>query len=276
MRHGKALKRARYRVAFFALFLLASPAGAINIVFEPIYEPERSRQVHGKLVSYLEEATGLDFEIIAPKDYHTYWLALRQRDDYDLIYDAPHITDFLIQRRNYEPLVKASNPTSFTLVAGYSLEEPTLDAVFGRSVVTMSAPSFGYMLLMKFFPNPLRQPNITSAAQSWEDAVQIVFDQQADAAMLPTWMAQRYPQLVPIQRSDDYPGKAISAAPHMEDSAKQAITEALVALADTELMADIRFEMQVESFEPASPEDYAGHMQLLENLYGFSLKDSEG
>lgn len=256
-----------------SLSFTGGPARALNLVVEPLYPPERSRLVHQPLVDYLRESTGLEIELITPENFHKYWTQLRNRDDFDLVYDSPHMTDFLVQRRDYVPIVKATNPTSFTLVAGYSLEEPTLDAVFGRSIVTMSAPSMGYMLLMQMFPNPLRQPNITSAAQSWEDAVQIVFDQDADAAMLPSWMAQRYPQLVPIQKTEDYPGKALSASPHVSESDRQALREALVQAAESDTMADISFELQVNGFEAASPEDFRPHMELLENLYGFTLEN---
>jgi len=257
--------------AVLACTLFASGGVAINLVVEPIHNPERSRAVHKPLLAYLRDATGLDIKLVTPESFHSYWIALRERDDYDLVYDAPHITDFLIEQRDYVPLVKTTNPTSFTLVAGYTLKEPTLDAVFGRTVVSMSAPSMGYMLLMSFFPNPLRQPAINSAAQSWEDAVQMVFDQQADAAMLPTWMAKRYPQLVPIKQSAEYPGKAFSASPSVSEADRQAITKALLALNESDLMSDIRVEMEVDGFEPASPGDFEGDMDLLRNLFGFSF-----
>ncbi len=253
--------------------LTTQPVDALNLVVEPLYPPERSKQVHASLIDYLRESTGLDIQLVTPENFHKYWTQIRVREDFDLVYDSPHMTDFLIQRRGYTPLVKATNPTRFTLVAGYSLDEPTLDAVLGRSVVTMSAPSMGYMLLMNMFPNPLRQPNITSAAQSWEDAVQIVFDQEADAAMLPSWMAERYPQLVPIQPTNNYPGKAISASPNVSAEDREAVTRALLEAAESEVMADISFELKVDGFEPAEPEDFEGYMRLLENLYGFTLKE---
>lgn len=249
------------------------PAAALNLVVEPLYPPERSRQVHKPLIDYLREATGLDIQLVTPENFHRYWTQVRARDDYDLVYDAPHMTDFLIQRRDYVPLAKAVNPTRFTLVAGYSLDKPTLDAVLGRSIVTMSAPSMGYMLLMRMFPNPLRQPNITSAAQSWEDAVQIVFDEEADAAMLPSWMAERYPQLVPIQTTENYPGKTVSASPNVSAEDREAVRQALLDAAESDYMPDISFELNVDAFEPADPEDFEGHISLLDNLYGFSLTE---
>lgn len=270
-----ARRLAGLAMAAFAFGIHAQGASALNLVVEPLYPPERSRQVHKPLIDYLREATGLDIQLITPENFHKYWTQIRVRDDFDLVYDAPHITDFLIQRRDYVPLAKATNPTQFTLVAGYSLEEPTLDAVFGRSIVTMSAPSMGYMLLMQMFPNPLRQPNITSAAQSWEGAVQIVFDQEADAAMLPSWMAQRYPQLVPIRQTDPYPGKTLAASPGVSAEVREAVTQALLNAAESESMADISFELKVDGFEPANPEDFRGHMQLLENLYGFTLEEQQ-
>lgn len=249
------------------------PAAALNLVVEPLYPPERSRQVHKPLIDYLREATGLDIQLVTPENFHRYWTQVRARDDFDLVYDAPHMTDFLIQRRDYAPLAKAANPTRFTLVAGYSLDEPTLDAVLGRSIVTMSAPSMGYMLLMRMFPNPLRQPNITSAAQSWEDAVQIVFDEEADAAMLPSWMAERYPQLVPIRTTENFPGKTVSASPNVSAEDREAVRQALLNAAESDYMPDISFELNVDAFEPADPEDFRGNISLLDNLYGFSLTE---
>lgn len=270
--------KSRLATGLFTAVLASSllsfqPAAALNLVVEPLYPPERSRQVHKPLIDYLREATGLDIQLVTPENFHRYWTQVRARDDYDLVYDAPHMTDFLIQRRDYVPLAKAANPTRFTLVAGYSLDEPTLDAVLGRSIVTMSAPSMGYMLLMRMFPNPLRQPNITSAAQSWEDAVQIVFDQDADAAMLPSWMSERYPQLVPIQTTENYPGKAVSASPEVSAEDREAVRRALLDAEDSDYMPDISFELNVDAFEPADPEDFRGHISLLDNLYGFSLKE---
>lgn len=274
MMTGSRLRFAAGLIAALACFLSsAHPARALNLVVEPLYPPERSRLVHEPLLQYLRESTGLDIQLVTPDSFHKYWAQLRTRDDFDLVYDAPHIADFLIQRRDFEPLAKATNPTSFTLVAGYSLEEPTLDAVFGRSIVTMSAPSMGYMLLMKMFPNPLRQPNITSQAQSWEDAVQIVFDQEADAAMLPSWMAQRYPQLAPIQTTDDYPGKVVLASPEVDTETRETVTQALIDAAESDYMPDISFELQVQGFETVEAADLQGNMQLLENLYGFTLKE---
>lgn len=273
--HGPRLRPATaiLAAALACSLAIARPADALNFVVEPLYPPERSMQVHKPLIDYLREATGLDIQLVTPENFHTYWTQIRTRDDFDLVYDAPHMTDFLIQRRDYVPLAKATTPTRFTLVAGYSLEEATLDAVLGRSIVTMSAPSMGYMLLMKMFPNPLRQPNITSAAQSWEDAVQIVFDQEADAAMLPSWMAERYPQLVPIQPTENYPGKTVSASPNVAAEVRETVTQALLDAATSDNMPDISFELQVDGFEPASADDFRGHQQLLENLYGFTLTE---
>lgn len=101
--------------------------------------------------------------------------------------------------------------------------------------------------------------------------MQIVFDEDADAAMLPGWMAQRYPQLAPIETTDSYPGKAVSASPNVSAEDRQAVKQALLDLSESGHASDISFELNVDGFEEAQPEDFRGHMPLLENLYGFSL-----
>ena len=75
------------------------------------------------------------------------------------------------------------------------------EALVGHSIVTMPAPSLGYALLVEFYPNPVMQPDIMSTATSWHDAVDRVFANEVDAAIIPTALKNQYPNLTPVKTS---------------------------------------------------------------------------
>ena len=59
------------------------------------------------------------------------------------------------------------------------------------------------------FKNPVAQPDIRSEAASWKDGVEMVFAGESEAAMVPGYIAQTYPNLVPVATSRDFIGRAL-------------------------------------------------------------------
>jgi hypothetical protein len=139
------------------------------------------------------------------------------------VFAEPHITDYRIKRFQCEPIVRTAENLSYTLLASDQLENPTLNSLVGKSIVTMPSPSLGFAMLLDFYPNPVSQPNILSSAASWRDGVEIVFAGEADAAIVPTWLKDQYPNLIPIQTSREFPGAAITACASLDPAAKQAL-----------------------------------------------------
>ena len=70
----------------------------------------------------------------------------------------------------------------------------------------------GFALLLEYFPTPMQQPDLRSLATSWRDTVEIVFAGEADAAMVPTWLRDQYPNLIPVITTREFPGPAVSAS----------------------------------------------------------------
>ncbi|MDX1569357.1 MAG: PhnD/SsuA/transferrin family substrate-binding protein [Xanthomonadales bacterium] len=262
----------RFRCIGLILGLLTTGlvhAETYNLVVQPIYTPERAREVYAPLTDYLNRATSHTFNLVTPKNFHHYWADMRRRDDWHLIFDDAHFTDYRVQKFDYTPLVKTAEQASFSLLAGPMLMETELDTLVGRRIVTMPAPSLGFSLLTEWFSNPLQQPIIVSSAFTWRDTVEIVFAGEAEAAMVPTWLAQRYPNLLPIRESRQLPGEAISASAAVDDAAREEITAALLKLHEDESLYEVLVELNISQFEPATEAEYAGHADLLKSFYGY-------
>jgi len=142
--------------AAFAMSLLAlysRPATAADLIMmvEPFYTPDRAAEVYQPLIAYLNAATGHRIELVTPRNYHFFWRDIRQNVPVDLMLAEPPITDYRAQRYQTEPLVRTAEPTSYTLLASDQIENPTLDSLVGRSIVTMPSPSLGFAVLLDFY-----------------------------------------------------------------------------------------------------------------------------
>jgi hypothetical protein len=181
----------------------------------------------------------------------------------------PHITDYRIKRSQVEPLVRTAEKTSYTLLGSDQLADATLNSLVGRSIVTMPSPSLGFALLLEFFPNPVAQPNILSSAATWRDGVEIVFAGEADAAIVPTWLKDQYPNLLPMQTSREFPGAAVSARADLDAEIKQQIKDALLKLHEDPNLYEVLTELGISKFEEASASEYDGMEKMLKGFYGY-------
>lgn len=260
-------------LAWAALVGCPIQAGAqtFNLLVEPNYPPERAAEVYRPLVEYLNAATGFDFQLVTSRNYHFYWADIRRENDFDFIFDEAHFTDFRIQRFGFIPLVRTYENTQYSLLAlDYDEDdEDGLIQLVGRNIVTMPAPSLGAAMLVRLFPNPMQQPEIRSAASSWRDTVEIIFSGEADAAMVPVWLEEQYPNLISIVRSEEFAGPAISAAPSVPSEAQAAVREALLRLHEDPALFEILQELAISRFVPASAADYEGASTVLSGFFGY-------
>lgn len=244
-------------------------AAEYRLMVEPIYTPDRAAEVYKPLIDYLNKATGHQFTLVAPRNYHFFWRDVRQNTPVDFMLAEPHITDYRITRFGAVPLVRTAEKTSYTLLASDQLDNPTLQTLVGRSIVTMPSPSLGFALLLELYPNPVSQPNILSSASSWLDGVDIVFAGEADATIVPTWVKDQYPSLIPLVTSREFPGTALSASANVDEATRTAVRDALLALHEDPTLFEVLNELKVSRFEPTSAEEYAGNEAMLKGFFGY-------
>jgi len=255
-----------------ASLFAANTVAAANLKFavEPTYTEELAEEVYAPLLAYLNQATGHNFELVTSRNYHFYWSDLRSRGDIDLAFEEAHFVDYRAQRFGYQPLVKAAEPTSYSLLTMDPLEDDdALRGLVARRVVCMPAPNLGFALLLELYPNPMQQPDVRSAADSWRNTVEIVFAGEADAAMVPTWLQNLYPNLYPVHQTREFAGPAISASPRLDPAIAEAVKQALLQLLDDPDMFDVLGDMGVSEFIEANAAEYAGSEAMLKPFYGY-------
>lgn len=244
----------------------AETSDAFVLQGHPAFTPEQARLVYQPLVDYLNDATPYRFELQIAEDFHRYWLDIRRGGSPDLTLEEAHMTAYRIDRNDYTPLVKAEEPMTYSLLSATDNPDPTLRELVGRPVSTMPAPSLGYLVLSRWYDNPMQQPLIQSNASSWRDAIEIVFSMEADAAMAPHTLVERYVNLQPVETSREFPGITISAAPSIPEEVQQEIREALLVLHEDENHYEALHELDIDRFVEASAAEYEGLDELLSEI----------
>ncbi len=261
----------KYGIGLIATLFLSSSvyAATLRMVIQPDYNPDQSKEVYKPLADYLKTKTGHNITLVTPRNYHAFWREMRANTGSELVFEEAHFVDYRSTRFKYEPLVRTFERTSYTIIANEEVAGSGLKGLIGKNVVTMPSPSLGYALLTEMYPNPISQPNILSIAQSWRDGVEIVFAGEADAAVIPTWLKDQYPNLIPIQTSRELTGAAISASATLDPKIKIQIRDALLTLHEDANFFSVLNELGVTKFELASASEYVGDERTLRNFFGY-------
>lgn len=235
-----------------------SLTGTLGMLVHPDYPPDQARLVYQPLVDYLRQVAGLDIELVVARNFHRYWLEARRNLAAPLVMEDAHMAAWRMREFGYQPLVTTSTKLTYSLLTSADMADDRLEDFVGRRISTLPSPSLGYLVLARWFPNPLQQPQMLSAATSWLDAVEMVFSAEADAAVAPRKLAERYPNLYPIAISPELPGLTLSASPAVPEDIRQRLVEALGTLHENPDYHAALFELDIERFVPADADDYRG------------------
>lgn len=244
-----------------------SLTGSLGMLVHPDYPPDQARLVYQPLIDYLNEVGGLEIELVVARNFHRYWLEARRNESPALILEDAHIAAWRMREFGYQPLVTTSTPTTFSLLTSAELADDGLQDFVGQRISTLSSPSLGYLVLARWFPNPLQQPQMLSTATSWLDAVEMVFSAEADAAVAPANLAARYPNLYPVAISPELPGLTLSASVAVPDDVRQRLIEALTALHENPDYHAALFELDIDRFVAADPAAYEGLEEWLGSIF---------
>ena len=252
-------------------FLLGGAANAADytVTVEPNYPPAQAQEVYKPLLAYLSKATGHRFLLKTSGNYHVYWRDMRGGVPTDFAFEEAPFTDYRISRQRFTPIARVADPTKFILLVDSNNAAAGANGLIGRRIASMSAPSLGYLLLGELYKNPIAQPEIQSVAASWKDGVEMVFAGETDAAMVPGYIAQTYPNLVPVATSRDFIGRAFSAGPKVPADVRKKVGDALLKLHKDPALYDVISELGATQFVPATAAEYAGNERLLRGVFGY-------
>lgn len=266
-------RRARSALLFAALTLAGvatAHAAEFKFAVEPSYPVDQAQQIYKPLLDYLGKSTGHTFSLVVARNYHFHWHDLRQNTPVDFAFEEAHFVDFRVSHQQFEPLVRTAEATSYALLAQPDYEAGGLKGLIGRPVACMPAPSLGFALLTEVYDNPVAQPDIRSEASSWQNGVEMVFGGDADGAMVPSYLADLYPNLVILNRSRDFPGRAVTVAPGVDPAVKQAVKDALLKLDQDPAAFGVLGELGATKFVAAAKSDYAGSEKMLSGFFGYT------
>lgn len=267
------LKKCLLAVAL-AMAGTAASAADYTVAVEPNYPPAQAQQVYKPLLDYLSRSTGHRFILKTATNYHVYWRDLRSGAKTDFAFEEAHFTDYRHERMGFTPLVRVAEPTRYSLLAEPSVAERGVQGLIGYRVVSMPAPSMGYLLLGDLYKNPIAQPEIQSVAANWIDGVEMLFSQETEAAMVPNYIAQTYPQLVAVSESREFTGRALSAGGTVPADVRKAVSEAMLKLHEDDALYEVLVELGASQFVPATAAEYAGNERLLRGVFGYKAKAS--
>lgn len=254
-----------------ALAFAANGAAAAEytLAVEPNYPPAQAELVYQPLLDYLSANTGHTFKLKPTQNYHVHWRDLRAGMRVDFAFEEAHFTAYRMGRLGFTPLVRTAEPTRYSLLADGMVAEEGIPGLIGRPVVSMPAPSMGYLLLGELYRNPIASPEIKSVASGWRDGVEMIFSQETDAAMVPNYIAQLYPNLVVLSESREFTGRTLSAAGTVPSDVRAAVTEAMLKLHEDPGSYEVLVELGAAQFVAADPAEYADSEKLLSGVFGY-------
>lgn len=268
--HHKSLRLA---MAFLCAIAIGDSAAAAEYRFtpEPAYTPAAAAEIYKPLLEYLSKATGEKFVLAPAANYSSYWRNILKPDQTDFSYDEAQFADYRISHLGFIPLVRRSQPTSYSLLANADFEGKDTKALLSSRIASMPAPSQGYAILMQIFSDPVQQPDISSNSTSWRDCLDMVNSGEAQALIFPTWMLETYgnPSMVTLFTSPEVSGPAILASPSVPEVVRNKVRDALLNVEGAPELGELLLELGITKFVSAVPADYAGDQTMLSGFYGY-------
>ena len=257
-----------------AMAFTAAPALAANytLAVEPNYPPAQAEQVYQPLLDYLSASTGHTFRLKTSANYHVDWRDLRAGMKVDFAFEEAHFAGYRMGRLGFTPLVRTLEPTRYSLLADAMVAEEGTSGLIGRPVVSMPSPSMGYLLMLEIYRNPIAAPEIKSVGTGWRDGVEMIFSQETDAAMVPNYIAQLYPNLVVVSESREFIGRTLSAAGTVPSDVQDAVEEAMLKLHEDPGSYEVLVELGATQFVDAPAQEYTESESLLAGVFGYKAR----
>jgi hypothetical protein len=262
------LRRTLFAIGLSAISFSAFAAN-YTISVEPNYPAVQAQEIYKPLLSYLSKSTGHKFTLKTVNNYHAYWRDILANSPSDFTFEEVPYSDFRVKRFGYTPLVRVAESTQYSLLVSPENVSGGTNGLLAGTIVSMPSPSLSYLFLNELYPNPIAQPEIASSAQTWKDGVDIVFAQEARAAMVPIYIATQYPNLESVHLSRALPGRTMNAAKNVPMDVRKAVTNAMLNLHKNAELIDVLTELGTTQFVLTSAAEIQGNEKMLRRVFGY-------
>jgi hypothetical protein len=267
----KRSRSALARALMLVLAFLCAPAvqaERFNLIVRSEVHGADSPAAFAPLAAYLSEASGHELVLQVPDSALEHWQAMGKRDDYHLVLDEGHFTDYRVRSLDYRVLARVSGVSGFSVVTGPGTVFVEPDELYGEPVAAPAPPSLAALRLAELFPDPIRAPLLVEVG-SYDEGVRRVINGDVTAAVIPSSMVREHPQLNVVLSTQQGPGMALSASPGVPADAREVIRRAFLAAGDIDAGRRALASARLEGFEPANSELYDGYARLLRGTWGY-------
>jgi hypothetical protein len=243
-------------------------ADQFNLVIRSEAHGAESRMAFAPLAKYLSEASGHQLTLYMPDSALEHWQAMGKSEDYDLVLDEGHFTDYRVRNLGYQVLAKVSGVSGFSVVTGPATVFVEPDELYGEPVASPAPPSLAALRLAELFPDPIRAP-VPVEVRSFDEGIRRVINGDVAAAVIPSGMVREHPQLNVVMSTQQGPGLALSASPAVPAEVREVIRRAFLAARDIDAGRRALESARLNGFEPASAALYDGYARLLRGTWGY-------
>ena len=272
---GRSRARAARLIALVAgaasLLLSALPAAAedtLKMAIAPFLPEAELNEVYTPVADYLSRRLGETVELQLFPNYLSFWEATRSGSDFDIALDAAPVTDFRVQRQNWQVIARFDGEVTQSLVTREDDLVLSPKELVNERVAVQPSPSVGALVLYQLFPNPVQQPVLVFERTN-RDVATAVLEGKARAGVIPTPLVGGYPGLYPVVTTEPLPFLGFSVSPELDERVRDALQQALLSFAETEEGQRILEEQQLTDIVPATNRYYAGNAELLVGTYGY-------
>ena len=244
-------------------------ARTFTIAIEPTYPSVQLEQMVQPLSDWLESKTGHNLKLVPSRNYYDYWKNTVVEEP-DLTLDSQHITSYRIQEKNYKPLVRTAEPSYYHLVVDYETHQndPNLiENMPGKRIATLQHPSMASILYEQWYGKSAIMPAKILSRYSFQDGIDLIFDAEADATIIPEKLLSLYPNFVSIKKSKALMGLTLSVAPHINDNTALALQQVLLSMKDDDNAYDALVEWNTSHFIEANEAEYVDFVSLIPKSY---------
>ncbi len=248
-------------------FVTVSNSQTVTLAVEAVYPKDQAEFVYEPLKNWLEKKTGLTVEIESADNYYFYWRSAKNQEP-DFTLDASHVAAYRMNEKNYVPLARVQEDISYHLISNFEPAEGQSIGEFlvGERVVTLPNPNMGSILFDQWFTDLFLQPQKIVTALSWEDVIEQVFAQNANAAIIPSSLFDLYPNFLSLRESEKMPGATFLASPLVSPQIQQSFKDAIMSIGEDDESFDILAELNSDGFIEVDAKNYENLAELLTGL----------
>ena len=271
-RHPSRLPRlASFLAGALALLLTTVPAQAndsLQMAIAPFLPEAELSEAYTPIADYLSRRLGQPVELKLFPNYLSFWEATRGGSDFDIALDAAPVTDFRVQRQDWQVVARFDGEVTQSLVTRDDDLVLSPKELVNKRVAVQPSPSVGALVLYQLFPNPVQQPTLVFE-QTNRDVATAVLEGKARAGVIPTPLVGGYPGLYPVVTTEPLPFLGFSVSPKINERTRKALKQALLSFPETEEGQRILEEQRLTDIVPASNRYYRGNAELLVGTYGY-------